>query len=118
MRIEQSYPSPVHGISTLAPRTRPQGYASKQVNFRSDPVNKLTRRPASLYRQLIATVIEPTAVQYHSYNRGGQEFSFIVDRILGQVHCAVDDVVIDVLSLGTYNGDDLGLFSRARHVCT
>lgn len=111
MRIEQSYPSPVHGISTLAPRTRPQGYASKQSNFRSDPVNKLTRRPSSLYRQLIATVSDPTQVQYHSYERGGQEFSFIVDRVTGIVHCAIDDVVINTIDLGAYNGTDLGLFS-------
>ena len=111
MRIEQSYPSPIHGISTLAPRTRPQGYASQQVNFRSDPVNKLTRRPSSLYRQLIATVSDPTQIQYHSYERGGQEFSFIVDKVTGIVHCAVDDVVINTVDLGAYSGTNLGLFS-------
>lgn len=111
MRIEQSYPSPIHGISTLAPRTRPQGYASKQSNFRSDPVNKLTRRPSSLYRQLITTVTDPLQVQYHSYERGGQEFSFIVDKATGIVHCAIDDVVVNTINLGAYNGTDLGLFS-------
>jgi len=111
MRIEQSYPSPIHGISTLAPRTRPQGYMSNQVNFRSDPVNKLTRRPSSVYRQLIAEVADPSQVQYHSYERGGKEISFIVDKQAGEVHCAVDDVVKTVINIASYNGPDLGLFS-------
>lgn len=110
-RIEQSYPSPIHGVSTLAPRTRPQGYASQQVNFRSDPVNKLTRRPASLYRQLVTGAADVNNVQYHSYERGGKEYSFIVDKTSGIVHCAVDDVIVNTVSLGAYNGSDLGLFT-------
>lgn len=111
MRIEQSYPSPVHGISTLAPRTRPQGYASSQVNFRSDPVNKLTRRPSSLYKTAVATVADTSQVQYHSYERGGKEYSFIVDKASGIVTCTVDDVVVNTINLGAYNGQDLGLFT-------
>lgn len=111
MRTEQSYPSPVHGISTLAPRTRPQGYASKQVNFRSDPVNKLTRRPSSLYRQLITDVPDTDRVKYHSYERDGKEYSFVIDTISGLVHCAIDDVVVNTVNLGLYNGVNLGLFT-------
>lgn len=111
MRIEQSYPNPIHGISTLAPRTRPQGYASKQVNFRSDPVNKLVKRPSSLYKQLITAVDDVDLVSYHSYERAGQEFSFIVDKGAGVIHCCVDDNIINTVDLGEYNGTDLGLFS-------
>lgn len=111
MRIEQSYPSPVHGVSTLAPRTRPQGYASKQVNFRSDPVNKLTRRPSSLYKTAVATVTDVDLVQYHSYERGGREYSFIVDKSTGIVTCTVDDIVVNTVDLGAYNGTNLGLFT-------
>ena len=111
MRIEQSYPAPVHGISTLAPRTRPQGYASKQVNFRSDPVNKLTRRPPSLYKADVAGVTDPALVIYHSYERGGKDYSFIVDKSIGLVTCTVDDVVVNTFNLGAYNGTDLGLFT-------
>lgn len=111
MRIEQSYPSPIHGISTLAPRTRPQGYASKQINFRSDPVNKLTRRPSSLYKQLLVNVTNPENIQYHSYSRGGKDYSFIVDKTTGIVHCAIDDIVINTVDLGSYNGSDLGLYT-------
>ena len=111
MRIEQSYPSPIHGVSSLEPRTRPQGYATSQLNFRSDPVNKLTRRPSSLYRQLITGTADVTNSQYHSYERGGKEYSFIVDKTAGIVHCAVDDVVVNTIALGAYNGNDLGLFT-------
>lgn len=111
MRIEQSYPSPVHGISTLAPRTRPQGYASRQVNFRSDPVNKLTRRPPSLYRSLIAEVTDPLNTEYHSYYRGGHEFGFVVDKATGLIYCTKDDVVLNTVDLGEYTGDNIGLFT-------
>lgn len=111
MRIEQSYPSPIHGVSTLAPRTRPKGYASKQVNFRSDPVNKLTRRPASLYKTKVADVADTSNIQYHSYERGGKEYSFIVDKTAGIVTCTIDDVVINTIDLGFYKGDNLGLFT-------
>lgn len=111
MRIEQSYPSPVHGVSTLAPRSRPQGYATKQINFRSDPVNKLTRRPPSLWKAVIATVTDINKVQYHSYYRNGKEFSFIADTSTGVVYCAIDEVIVNVVTLGSYNGDNLGFYS-------
>lgn len=111
MRIEQSYPSPIHGISTLAPRTRPQGYASKQLNFRSDPVNKLTRRPSSMYKTLVSSTVDVNNVQYHSYERGGKEYSFIVDKTSGIVTCTVDDVIVNTIDLGSYNGSNLGLFT-------
>ena len=111
MRTEQSYPSPTYGVSTLAPNTRPQGFASKQVNFRSDPINKLTRRPSSLYKQLITGITDPDSVKYHSYTRDGIEYSFIIDTITGDIYCIVDNVLVDTLSLGAYNGTDLGLYT-------
>lgn len=111
MRIEQSYPTPIFGISTLAPRNRPNGFASKQINFRSDPVNKLTRRPSSLYRSYITTVTDNNLVDYHSYYRDGKEIGFIIDKSTGAVHCTVDDVFINTVFLNTYNGLDLGLFT-------
>lgn len=111
MRIEQSYPAPVHGISTLAPRTRPQGYASKQVNFRSDPVNKLTRRPPSLYKGKVSTVTNTNAVTYHSYERDGKEYSYILDTITKTIVCTIDDVVVDTISMGDYSGTDMDMFT-------
>ena len=45
MRIEGTFKTPIHGISTLSPRNRADGHAEEQVNLRSDPVQKLTRRP-------------------------------------------------------------------------
>jgi hypothetical protein len=111
MRIEQSYPSPIHGVSTLAPRTRPQGYATQQINFRSDPVNKLTRRPSSIFKGKVDTTDNPDSIQYHSYERGGQEYSFVVDTVTGNVKCYVDDVLEDTINLGAYTGDNIGLFT-------
>ena len=111
MRTEQSYPNPIHGVSTLAPRTRPKGYASRQVNFRSDPVNKLTRRPSSVYRGIVTKITDPRQVQYHSYERGGDEFSFILDSARNKLYCTVNDVVRNTISLGTYGGSNMGLFT-------
>lgn len=111
MRTEQSYPSPVHGISTLAPRTRPRGYASRQINFRSDPVNKLTRRPSSEWRDVLSNVTNVTQVEYHSYERDGSEYSFVVDKVNGNVFCYKDDVYVNTVNLGSYNGANLGMYT-------
>jgi hypothetical protein len=55
MRIEGTYKTPIHGISTLAPRNRADGQAELQVNLRSDPVQKLTRRPSLVYKEYLQT---------------------------------------------------------------
>ncbi|CAM0009835.1 tail protein [Vibrio phage K436] len=51
MSYDRPLPSPVLGISTLPVVTRPEGYASKQVNWRNDMQNKLTRRPPTWHVQ-------------------------------------------------------------------
>lgn len=90
MRTEGSYPTPVHGISTLSPRNRARGQAGLQENFRSDPVNKLTRRPSlSWDADLIAST--SANIKHHSYRRDGKEYKILVEED-GTVSCFVDKV--------------------------
>ena len=49
MRVERTLSAPVEGISTYAPQNRTEGYASEQVNFRSDPLTKLSKRPPVIW---------------------------------------------------------------------
>lgn len=111
MRTEQSYPTPVHGVSTLAPRTRPQGYASKQVNFRSDPVNKLTRRPSSEWKTALLTGVDTDNLDFHTYERDSSVYSFLINKDDGQIYCFRDSTLVDTLDLGAYNGNNLGLYT-------
>lgn len=98
MRIESSYPTPIMGVSTLAPRNRLRGHAEEQINFRSDPVNKLTRRPPCQWkRTLIPYYLNKGAVTYHSYQLDGVKISYIADKVYEKVHCFVDDVPTQVL---------------------
>ncbi len=84
MRIEDTYKTPIHGVSTLAPRNRADGQAELQVNLRSDPVRKLTRRPplefkAALYGN------NNSELTYHEYRRDGNTYRVIVDTLSGSV---------------------------------
>ena len=78
MRIESNYPTPIQGVSTLAARNRARGQAGLQVNMRSDPVKKLTRRPSLKWEaRLTATA---NALNIHSYYRKGEDIQIIVDE--------------------------------------
>ena len=88
-RIEDSYPTPIHGVSTLAPRNRARGQAGLQINMRSDPVAKLTRRPSLSWDGFLLNTTQETI--HHSYYRRGQEFKLIVEEG-GTVHGYVDGV--------------------------
>ncbi|MEH6358737.1 MAG: hypothetical protein V7745_07085 [Pseudomonadales bacterium] len=76
-RIEDSYPTPIHGVSTLAPRNRAEGTAGLQENMRSDPVSKLTRRP-SLQWDYALEVDGHELVAHHGYYRDGKEVDLVV----------------------------------------
>lgn len=99
-RIESSYPTPIHGVSTLAPRNRARGQAGLQVNMRSDPVAKLTRRPSLAWdREMLQT---DRATTHHSYYRREKDFRFIVTD-QGIISAFVDGVQKPVTgSLGAY----------------
>ncbi len=90
MRIEGSYPTPVHGVSTLSPRNRAEGQAGLQENFRSDPVKKLTRRPSMVWT---SHLLDSTSadVKHHSYRRGDKDFRMLVEED-GTVTAFVDNV--------------------------
>lgn len=66
------------GVSTLTPRNRVRGQAGVQENFRSDPVNKLTRRQSLKWVAHYADGINTDDVKFHSYIRNDKTFDFIV----------------------------------------
>lgn len=78
MRVDSTYPTPILGVSTLSPRNRVRGQAGLQENFRSDPVNKLTRRQSLKWVAHYATGINSDDVKFHSYTRNGKTFDFII----------------------------------------
>lgn len=89
MTYEDTYPAPVYGISTLSPRDRRQGTAEDQVNFRSDPVSKLTRRPPAKWQKHLTTVAGDLIS--HEYLRNGAVVRVIVTHT-GSVEAFIDDV--------------------------
>jgi len=88
-RIEDSYPTPIHGVSTLAPRNRARGQAGIQTNMRSDPVAKLTRRPSLQWDAFLLSSTKDIA--HHSYYRREKEFQFIIENT-GAVYGYVNGV--------------------------
>ena len=46
MGFDTTLPTPIFGVSTIPPVARPDGYCTKQVNWRNDPQEKLTVRPS------------------------------------------------------------------------
>lgn len=98
-RIEDSYPTPIHGVSTLAPRNRARGQAGLQTNMRSDPVAKLTRRPSLTFDTYLLTTDKET--NHHSYYRRERNFQYVIEDD-GTVHPFVDGVAKNTGSLGTY----------------
>jgi hypothetical protein len=88
-RIEGTFPPPIHGISTVKPRNRGQGYAEQQENMRSDPVNKLQRRPSVEWLGKLRDIDVPFAI--HSYTRGDDSYKVIVipEVVLGQPNVEV-----------------------------
>jgi len=72
MRIEGTYKTPTMGMSTLSASNRTTGTAALQDNFRSDKVEKLTRRPPLEFDKLhyISTSLNDG---WHNYYRKGNE---------------------------------------------
>jgi len=108
MRIESSYPTPIHGVSTLAPRNRAEGQAGLQVNFRSDPVNKLTRRPPMKWVAPLLLGNTGSDILYHSYEREGVTYRFILDKLTDDLHIYIDDTLWNTLTAPTgYVGNNM-----------
>ena len=90
MRIESNYPTPIQGVSTLAARNRARGQAGVQLNLRSDPVTKLTRRPSLKWTGLLATTANDVTI--HTYYRKGNEYQLLIDQLTGDVTGFIDGV--------------------------
>ena len=81
MRTNGTYRTPVHGVSTLAPRNRMRGQAGLQENFRSDPVLKLSRRPSTKFEFNVPTGFVGSDYKnslFHSFTRGGDLYTYIL----------------------------------------
>lgn len=103
MRVEGTFKTPIHGVSTLAPRNRAEGHAELQENFRSDPVQKLTRRPSLVYCCTLANINSNNDFKYHEYKKDGNIFSVVVDTTLGWVYCFKDYVLLNSsVSISSY----------------
>lgn len=103
MNYEDTYPAPVYGISTLSPRDRKNGTAEEQINFRSDPVSKLTRRPPAKWKAKLASI--SSDVVSHEYLRNGKVVRVLVTNA-GGVRAFIDDVEKTVTGdISDYLGD-------------
>lgn len=74
--VRQAYQTPTLGISTLAPRNRAAGLASEQTNMRSDPVNKLRRRPSMDWLQNLGSI--KGDVHLHTYRKDGKDITVLI----------------------------------------
>ena len=92
MRIESSYPTPILGVSTLAPRNRLKGQAGLQVNFRSDPVNKLTRRPPMKWVAPLLLNVTGEDFLNHAYERDNVIYRYLLNKVTGELHIFEDNV--------------------------
>ena len=97
MRLQRTYPTPILGISTLAPRNRREGQMGSQINFRSDPVNKLVRRPPLTWDALLATAgNDPSVIRTHTYRRDGDKYQLILNTVDGHIRLYKNDVILAV----------------------
>lgn len=77
MRVESTLSAPVHGISTYAPQNREVGYASEQVNFRSDPLTKLSKRPPLVWG---GRTLASSTAHVHYVNHADSEYRLFIER--------------------------------------
>lgn len=90
MRASGRYPAPVHGISTMPSSTVLYGYAKIQENFRSDPIEKLKRRPSLMNEGVLSDTGDGTETR-HVFTRNGVEHEVLV-RKDGSVVGMIDGV--------------------------
>lgn len=102
MRIEGTFKTPIHGISTLSPRNRADGHAEEQVNLRSDPVQKLTRRPSLTLDANLLAVNTSHDFVYHEYTKDKAVFSILANTTQGDIVTFKDNVLISTTTLPAY----------------
>lgn len=76
MRIESTLSAPVEGLSTYAPQNRDEGYASEQINLRSDPLTKLSKRPPLVWDGRLNANANSMK---HYANHGNEDFLLVVE---------------------------------------
>lgn len=105
MRVRQEYPTPIDGVSTKADLTRGPSAAEEQINMRSNPVAKLTRRP-SLVREGVFPVDDSSTARIHTYKRRGSTYRIVHSH--GKVLGFKDGVEKGVAGYDQFGGYLLG----------
>ncbi len=110
MRVEGTFKTPIHGISTLSPRNRADGHAEEQINLRSDPVQKLTRRPSLTFDVNLLSIDTAHDFVYHEYTKDKTLFNIVVNTTTGDVYTFKDNVYISTTALTAYvQGGDIAM---------
>jgi len=102
MRIEGTFKTPIHGISTLSPRNRADGHAEAQLNLRSDPVQKLTRRPSLTFTSSLMPIQQEDEFVYHEYTKDGEVFRVVANTTTGDVSAFKGYTRIKTTDLSAY----------------
>ena len=95
--FRRSLPPPVYGISTIAERARPEGFAEAQVNMRNDVQDKLIKRPKTKFSgiRLPESQIDASAVVTEVFFRDGIRNEIVV----------YSDNIQDILEVFYRSGD-------------
>ena len=108
MRIEGTFKTPIHGISTLSPRNRADGHAEAQLNLRSDPVQKLTRRPSLTFTTSLMPIQQTDEFVYHEYAKDKEIFRVVANTTTGDVSAFKGNVRLKTADLSGYvTGGDI-----------
>lgn len=80
MAFTRPLPTPVFGVSTIAERARPEGFAEKQINMRSDVQDKLVRRPKTKASTALlpASQIDYTTVDTEVFYKDGVRYEIVI----------------------------------------
>ena len=71
--VEGSYKNLLQGMSQQPPQSRGDGQCELQVNMSADPVNDLSKRPASFNIKTFSLDVDPARYRFHQYDRGDNE---------------------------------------------
>ena len=80
MAYTRPLPTPVFGVSTIAERARPEGFAEKQINMRSDVQDKLVRRPKTKASMALLpeSLIDYTTVDTEVFYKDGVRYEIVI----------------------------------------
>lgn len=87
MLVDSNDPSLIHGVSKQDPKDRAPGQCTEQINFQSEPVEGLIRRPGIKLRNTEAQLVDPANSVYVDFTAHAKQFCLIVEKSSGDVQC-------------------------------